>query len=150
MSEVALANNFLEPEAHIAARLVEAVEGLTPAVKVLTAAELKETRDQGQIVPALHVIYGGFRVVENRVDGKQSRLMHTWLVVAVVRNAKPAVQRFEAGQLAARAGAAVMGLRCPNTAGPLLLAPKTPPASYAGTTIFLPLAFEVETHFKAN
>ena len=78
------ANNFLAPEPHIVARLKEQL----PGVHVLTAADLAATKEESQLVPAVHVIWNGFRLLESRADGKASRLDHTWLVVSAVRNVR--------------------------------------------------------------
>lgn len=148
----ALPNDFLEPETHIVARLQQALAGLQPAVHVLTAAQLAHVKESAQHTPAVHVIWTGFRVLESRSDGRAARLEHTWLVVAAVRNVQSArsgaAARAEAGDLVARAGAALMGFRAPNTAGPLRLT-NSPPAGYSGGFMYLPLAFLIETAFKA-
>lgn len=143
------ANNFLAPEPHIVARLKEQL----PGVHVLTAADLAATKEESQPVPAVHVIWNGFRVLEARVDGRVSRLDHEWLVVSAVRNVRGlksgADARREAGELAARAGAAVMGFRPPNVAGPMRMAP-SPAAGYSPAGyLYLPLAFRVETVFQS-
>ncbi len=149
----ALPNNFLEPEGHIVARLKEALAGLQPAVHVLTAAELAGVKESAQHTPAVHVVWSGFRVLESRGDGKAARLDHTWLVVAAVRNVQGtrsgAAARAEAGDLAARAGAALMGFRPPNVAGPMRLT-SAPPAGFSGGFMYLPLAFLAESVFKAT
>jgi hypothetical protein len=148
-----LPNNFLEPEAHIVARLKTALADLQPAVHVLTAAELAGVKESAQHTPAVHVVWRGFRVAESRIDGKVARLDHTWLVVAALRNVQGtrsgAAARAEAGDLTARAGAALMGFRPPNAAGPMRLAP-APAAGYSGGFMYLPLAFNLETIFKAT
>ena len=57
--------------------------------------------------------------------------------------------RSEAGELAARAGAALMGFRPPNVAGPMRLSP-SPSAGHSAGFVYLPLAFVVETVFKSE
>ena len=120
-------NNFLEPEAHIVARLKEALTGVKPAVHVLTAADLAKVKEENQPTPAVHVVWNGFRVLEARGDGAQARLDHTWLIVSTVKNVRTLksgeAARSEAGELVAIAGAALMGFRPPNVAGPMRLAP---------------------------
>lgn len=143
-------NNFLEPEPHIVARLKAL---LPPGVHVLTAADLAATREESQPVPAVHVVWNGFRVLEAREDGRAARLDHEWLIVSAVRNVRGlksgADARQEAGELASRAGAAVMGYRPPNTAKPMRLAP-SPRAGYSPAGyLYLPLAFLVETVFQS-
>ena len=145
-------NNFLEPEAHIVARLKEALAGVKPAVHVLTAAYLAKVKEENQPTPAVHVVWNGFRVLQAREDGAAARLDHTWLVVAAVRNVRTLQSgqdaRAAAGELAARAGAALMGYRPPNVAGPMRLAPAPGSGISPAGFMYLPLAFLVETVFQ--
>ncbi len=147
------ANNFLAPEPHIVARLKDALAGLAPAVHVLTAAELALVAESGQPTPAVHVVWNGCKVLEARTDGAAARLDHSWLIVTAVRNAagarNGAAARRDAGELMARAGAALMGFRPPNVAGPMRLV-SAPAAGYSAGFQYLPLAFLVETVFKAS
>jgi len=144
-------NDFLAPEPAIVARLQEALADLRPKVHVLTAAQLATVREDTQPVPAVHVVWNGFRVLESRVDGAAARLDHTWLIVTAVRNVSQlksgAAARLDAGPIAARAGAALMGFRPPNVQGPLRLAP-APGAGGSNGFFYLPLAFQVETVFQ--
>lgn len=145
-------NDFLAPEPHIVARLQEALAEQRPAVHVLTGADLAAVVEAKQVVPAVHVLWRGFQVRESRMDGAVARLDHIWAVVAAVRNvrtlASGADARAQAGALAALAGAALMGWRPPNTAGPMRLA-NAPAAAYSAAGFFyLPLAFRVETVFQ--
>lgn len=147
-------NDFLAPEPHIVARLRTALASLLPAVHVLTGADLAAVIEAKQPVPAVHVLWRGFKVLEARSDGTAARLDHTWAVVAAVRNVRTlttgADARAEAGALAALAGAALMGWRPPNVAGPMRLA-NAPAAAHSPAGFFyLPLAFEVESVFQAT
>lgn len=141
-------NNFMLPEADIVARLKSLLPG---GVHVLTAKELADVKEDNQPVPAVHVIYNGFRVLENREDARVARLGHEWLIVCAVRNVSGlksgANARQEAGLLAAAAGAAVMGYRPPNVAGPLRLATSPGIANSPAGYLYLPLAFLVESMF---
>ena len=145
-------NNFLEPEAHIVARVKKALTGVKPAVHVLTAADLAKVKEENQPTPAVHVVWNGFRVLQAREDGAAARLDHTWLVVAAVRNVRTLQSgqdaRAAAGELAARPGAALMGYRPPNVAGPMRLAPAPGSGISAAGFMYLPLAFLVETVFQ--
>ena len=147
------ANDFLAVEPNIVARLQQALAGMSPAVQVLTGAELAGIKEAAQRTPAVHVIWGGFRLLETRTDGRQARLEHTWYVVAAVRNVANtkagAAARAEAGALAARAGAALMGFRPPGVAGPLRMGPSQS-AGYSAGFMYLPLAFQAETQFHAD
>lgn len=143
-------NDFLAIEPHLVARLQEALAGESPAIHVLTAAELADVAEAKQFTPAVHVVYGRFQVMEIRTDGAIAKLRHTWLIVTAVKTAadtrRGAVARAEASALMAKAGAALMGYRPPNTAGPLLLAAAPQPLYRAGFQ-YLPLAFTVESLF---
>ena len=147
------ANNFLAPEPFIVARLKEALADLRPQVHVLTANDLALVKEESQPTPAVHVIWNGFRVKESRADGRVATLDHTWLVVAAVKNVRTLktgeAARSEAGELAARAGAALMGFRPPNVAGPMRLSP-SPSAGHSAGFVYLPLAFLVESVFKSE
>jgi hypothetical protein len=145
-------NNFMAAEPHIVARLKEALAGLQPAVHVFTMADLADVKESAQLVPAVHVVWGGFRVLEASARGDRARLEHTWLCVAAVRNVAAArhgaAARQEAGELIARAGAALMGLTLPNTTKPLGLA-GAPQGGASNGFMYLPLAFKTESIFSA-
>lgn len=147
------ANNFLAPEPFIVARLKEALADLRPQVHVLTASDLALVKEESQPTPAVHVIWNGFRVKEARLDGRVASLDHTWLIVAAVKNVRTLktgeAARSEAGELMARAGAALMGFRPPNVAGPMRLSP-SPSAGHSAGFVYLPLAFLVESVFKTE
>lgn len=145
-------NDFMATEPAIVARLKTALAPLRPAVHVLTGADLATVVEAKQVVPAVHVLWRGFRVAEARSDGAAARLDHTWAVVAAVRNvrtlASGADARAEAGDLAARAGAALMGWWPPNAAGPMRLANAPAAVHSAAGFFYLPLAFTVQTVFQ--
>lgn len=143
-------NDFLAIEPHLVARLKEALAGASPAIHVLTAAELADVAEAKQFTPAVHVIYGRFEPLETRSDGAIAKLRHTWLIVTAVKSAADtrhgAAARADASALMAKAGAALMGFRPPNTAGPLLLT-RAPQPLYRAGFQYLPLAFTVESLF---
>ena len=153
MDALVATNDFLAAEPHIVARLKAALAGLKPAVHVLTVSELSAIKEDLQPVPAVHVVWNGFAVLESRLDGRQARLDHTWLIVTAVRNVRGlqsgAAARADAGPLMARAGAALMGFRPPGVAGPMRMV-SAPAAGQSPGFMYLPLAFKVETHFKAT
>ena len=68
------ANDFLAVEPHIVARLQQALAGMSPAVQVLTGAELAGIKEAAQRTPAVHVIWGGFRLLETRTDGSRRQV----------------------------------------------------------------------------
>lgn len=143
------ANNFQLLESRLVELVSEAVAGLLPAVHVLTSADLTGLDETRQKTPAVHVIYGGFRVVESR--HKIWRLQHTWLVVVAVKTAAKVRSgehaRQNAGVLFERVVNAVAGASLPGTTKPLDLI--TPPAArYAAGHQYIPAAFAAETLFK--
>ncbi|TXI17676.1 MAG: hypothetical protein E6Q67_12915 [Roseateles sp.] len=148
MATVIHRNNFLAPEPYIVARLKEALAGQAPAVHVLTVADLDGVKEAAQLVPAVHVLLGDFKPIETNTMGTRARVQCTWLVVAAVRNLADvrsgAAARMEAGELIARASAALMGFQLPNCATPMRLAP-APRAWPSKGYLYVPLAFTVET-----
>lgn len=150
---VQAANDFLALERDLVERLKLMLAGLSPAVHVLTAADLADVSEANQPVPAVHVIYRGFRVLESRLDGRAAKLDHTWLAVTATRNVagtrSGAAARRDASELMAKVGAALMGFRPPLASSALRLTPGPGPGYKAGYQ-YLPLAFLVETHFHAT
>lgn len=143
------ANDFMALETPLVELVNQAVAGMSPAVHVLTAADLGEVRESAQHTPAVHVIYGGYQVAE--AAGTQWRLLHRWYVVAAVRNVAQArsgqAARRGAGALAARVTAALAGSSLSGATKPLeLITP--PPARYSAGFSYIPSAFQVETIFR--
>jgi len=151
---VAPSNDFLALEPHLVARLKEQLADLRPAVHVLTAAQLAGVEEQKQLTPAVHVIHQGFRVLESRADGRAAQLEHTWLAVAAVKSSRDvrsgAAAREQAGQLAARAGAALMGFKVAGLLRDALRLTSAPSAQYHEGYLYLPLAFTAVTVFTAS
>lgn len=146
---VAESNNFLALEPHLVALVRTAVAGLSPAVHVLTAAELGDVKESAQRTPAVHVIYGGYSVAEDL--GTAWRLQHTWYAVVAVRNVgaqrSGAAARADAGPLVAQVAGALAGARLPGATRPLVLV-TPPPAGYAAGYQYIPSAFTAETIFR--
>ena len=146
---IAESNNFLAMELCLVELLKAAVDGLSPAVNVLTAADLGDVAESAQRTPAVHLIYGGYSVAE---DLRTSwRLEHTWYAVVAVRNVATqrtgAAARSEAGPLLTRVINALAGASVPGAAS--LLALVTPPkAGYAAGFQYVPTAFTVDTIFR--
>ena len=142
-------NDFMALEPHIVDLVQKAVEGIKPAVHVLTAADLADVKEQVQRTPAVHVIYGGYAVAEDQRT--VWRLRHKWYVVAAVRNVahqkSGKAARSGAGTLGAHVTRALAGEKLPGAATTLSLV-SPPPAKYAAGFQYIPSAFEVETIFK--
>lgn len=146
---VSESNDFMSLEPHLVDLLRSAVYGMSPAVHVLTAAELADVQEARQPTPAVHLVYGGYRIDQD--IGSAWRLVHTWYAVAVVRSAAQvrsgAVGRQNVGQLAAAVALALADARVPGAVGPLTLI--TPPsASYSAPYSYLPTAVQAVTHFR--
>ena len=141
-------NNFLALEPHLVERVKAAVAGMTPAVHVLTSADLADVKEQAQLTPAVHVIYAGYRVTE--AAGIKWRLVHKWLAVSAVRNVANTksgeAARRDAGLLATKVAMALAGASIPGATRALEMV-TPPPARYASGFQYLPSAFEAETVF---
>lgn len=146
---LAESNNWLALEPHLEALLQSAVAGASPAVHVLTAADLADVKESAQKTPAVHLIYGGYRVAEDL--GTAWRLAHTWYAVVVVRNVATQrtgkAARQNAGPLVAQVVGALVGAN-PTGAVRALTLLSPPPASYNAGHQYIPSAFEVETIFR--
>jgi len=140
-------DNLLALEPELMERLRTELAGLTPVVHVLSADDLAGVKEEQQLVPAVHVVYQNYRVVETRHDGKAARIAQTWLVVEVTRNVanlkSSDAARKQAGTLAARVTKALMGFKAASAAGPLKLT-NGPGAGFNKGFGYLPLAFEAE------
>lgn len=143
------ANDFLALQPALVDLVRQAVAGMSPAVHVLTAADLADVKEAAQHTPAVHVIYGGYSVAE--ALGVQWRLLHRWYVVAAVRNVSKArsgqAALLDAGALGARVTGALAGAALPGATRTLeLITP--PPAKYSAGFQYIPSAFQVETIFR--
>lgn len=146
---VAEANNWLGLEPHLVRLVQQAMLGMTPAVHVLTSADLADVKEGAQKTPAVHLIYGGYRVAEDL--GTAWRLVHKWYAVAVVRNVATQrsgqAARQTAGPLVATVVGALVGTSVPGASRPLTLV-SPPPASYRAGHQYIPSAVEAETIFR--
>lgn len=145
------ANDFMALEPRLVELLKAALAGLSPAVHVLTAADLGAVAEARQLTPAVHVIYGGYRIEQDL--GLAWRLQHTWYAVVVVKHAAQlktgSPGRQSAGQLAATVVQALAGAVVSGAAETLTLI--TPPApSYAAPYTYLPTAIHAVTHFRKS
>ena len=143
------ANNFMALEPRLKELLEAAVQGLTPAVHVLTPADMAGVSEEKQRTPAVHLVYAGYRIAERKVN--IARLVHTWYVIAVTKNVATVksgqAARADAGPLLALAVGALIGEQVAGASKPLELV--TPPKPYYSTGFqYLPAAFEAETVFR--
>lgn len=142
-------NNFMALEPHLVELARAAVAGMRPAVQVLTVSDLAGVAESAQHTPAIHIVYGGYRVAEDY--GLTVSLEHTWFAVAAVRNVAKArsgsAARQDAGSLLARVTEVFLGARVQGATKPLALI--TPPAaSYSAGFQYIPSAFLAETIFR--
>lgn len=143
------ANAFMALEPRLVELLKRALEGASPAVHVLTAAELADVQESKQLTPAVHVVYGGYRIAQD--IGSAWRLEHTWYAVTVVRNVAQirsgAPGRQEAGVIATAVALALADAQVDGAAERLTLI--TPPApSHSAPYTYLPTAIQAVTHFR--
>lgn len=142
------ANAFMALEPRLVALLKQALAGVSPAVHVLTAAELADVQESKQLTPAVHVVYGGYRIAED--IGTAWRLEHTWYAVTAVRNVAQvksgAAGRQDAGVIATAVALALADAKVAGAAEPLTLI--TPPGpSHSAPYTYLPTAVKAVTHF---
>ena len=140
------ANDWMAIEPRLVELVKKAVAGLSPAVHVLTAADLSVVRESAQRVPAIHVVYGSFQVEQDMTMAW--RLLHTWYVVAADRNVANVVSgqaaRLSAGALLAHVVSQLAGEDVLGATKPLALM-RAPPPQYSDGFQFIPSAFGVET-----
>lgn len=79
---------FLALEPVLVARLAATVTA--PSLKILAAAQLAGVAENAQPAPALHVVYDGFSV---RDDKGLIEIVERWLTVVAVRNVRPCSNR---------------------------------------------------------
>ena len=143
------ANNFMALEPRLVELVHSAVQGMSPAVHVLTSADLADVKESAQRTPAVHLIYGGYRIAEDL--GTAWRLAHKWYAVVVVRNVAGArsghAARQDAGPMVAQVVGALVGAQVPGATRALTLV-SPPPARYAGGFQYLPSAFLAKTVFR--
>jgi len=131
-------------------RLQAALAGVRPAVHVLTAADLADVAEERQLVPAVHVLFGGLSPKE--AVGPDTRVECTWQTVVAVRNVaaqrKGATQRADAGALLQAVYAALSGWKPAGHSKPLELAPAAP-GGHSNGFFYLPLAWRTELVWRA-
>ncbi|MDA8446381.1 phage tail terminator protein [Paracidovorax valerianellae] len=146
---VAEANDFMALEPRLVELVRQAVGGMSPAVHVLTSAEIADIKETAQRTPAVHVIYGGYRISDD--IGIAWELTHTWYVVAAVKNVSTVrsgeAARKGAGVLAAHVVGALAGAQVQGATKPLTLI-SPPPARYSAGFQYLPSAILATTVFR--
>ncbi|SIQ96453.1 hypothetical protein SAMN05421829_108164 [Aromatoleum tolulyticum] len=126
--------------------IIERLKATVPAARAVLAAEdLADVQERSQVAPALHVIYGGYRVLEATDTGRAATTEQTWIVVAVVKGAgqrgdAPAALRASAAALVSPVLSALMGWRPADRMRPLKLA-NGPRPVFSGGFAYFPLTF---------
>jgi len=121
--------------------LVERLKARLPdGVHVLTRADLAGVTEGSQPTPAVHVIYGGYRVAEN---GPMTLIEESWMTVVAVRNvrnvASGAGARDEVSTLLNDILDALDGQRLANGFRALRLASPSARPGYTGGYAYFPL-----------
>lgn len=128
-------------------------EKLPKDIAVLSASDLADVIESKQQVPAVHVVYQGYRVAENLNRGVASRVEQTWLCVIVVRNVRNTrsgkASRTDANVIADQVIPKLIGWGPEKATKRLKLATGPKGGTTNGFT-YMPLAFTVETVFKAE
>lgn len=143
-------DDFLCLQPVVLAQLEAALSKLTPRPHLFTPDDLDGVLENQQFTPAVHLVYGGYDKVVSNHDGKSAIVGQEWQCIVVTRNQKQlrtgTAARGEAGVLARKVCAALMGFRPTPGSTPLKLVP-TIKAGYSGGFQYLPLAFAAEVTF---
>jgi hypothetical protein len=149
---MALAWNFLEMEGSIIEQLTIASQQGPDrwARHIATRGELSSIVEEGQVVPAIYVVYDGFRPVES--TPQQAKLLQRWLVVVAVSNAaknrEASARNQEAGPYLASVFQALHGYLPTGAAEALMPAQPPRPHFSDGGFAYYPTAWVCETvHF---
>jgi len=133
---------------NIETALVDVLKAALPDVHILTADELSDIEEGRQPTPAVHVIYNGYRVIENRPDKKASRVSMNWMTVIAIRNLSDrsggSGARKDAVALSDKIAGKLLGHHVASSVGPLALTNAPAPAGNKGF-LYVPLAWSVET-----
>lgn len=131
--------------------LVSVLKTALPDMHVLTANDLKDVDEANQPTPAVHVIYNGYRVIQNGPNGTVARVVQNWLTVIAVKNLRDrkrgSAARTDAVALAGKIAGALMGEKLPEAAGPLILATAPAPGASDGF-LYVPIAWAAEVVLK--
>ena len=142
-------SDWMALEDALLAVLQSAVAGISPAVKVLGAAELSKVHESNAPSPAVHLIYAGYTPVEDA--GSALMLEHRWIVAVAVKNAATlatgAAQRAAVGKLQTQVIRAMLAAKLPNARSAVRLLAR-PAAHYEPGWRLEPHAFSVKTVFN--
>jgi len=124
------------------------VEMLPPEVRVFSAADLAGVLANSQVAPAVHVIFGGPRVLEVKHDRRSAKVMQIWYAVPVVRNVANQIDgkgaRVSASAVIDQTLEVLMGWKASDAFSELKLETPPPPRWIKGLG-YHPLAFSTNT-----
>lgn len=132
------------------ALIVERLQARMPTVRVLSGDDLAGIEESGQPVPAVHVVYDGFRVTQTNAQGKNAMTEQRWLAVVVVKHEGAAAKASAESKTRAAPHvdavlSALMGWRPnarPGTPGLALTTPPKPVRRHP--FYYFPLAFTAD------
>lgn len=142
-------SDWMALEGALLAVLQSAVAGISPAVKVLGAAELAKVNEASAPSPAVHLIYAGYTPVEDA--GSALMLEHRWIVAVAIKNAATlatgAAQRADVGRLQTQVIRAMLAAKLPHARSAVRLLAQ-PAARHQLGWRLEPHAFSVKTIFN--
>lgn len=144
-----IADDFMALEPLLVARLELALA--SDSVYVLTAPDLAYVAEEGQLAPAVHVVYGGHRMVQQQVSGRAVIIEQDWYTVVTVRNVQDhhgADARGDAGPLLSTVFAALAGWT-PAGSMDSLQAAASPMPGYTDGYGYFPLAWTYRALIRA-
>lgn len=126
---------------------------LGASAQVFTAPDLAGVAEAKQVTPAVHVVYGGYRVTQEQGEGLIVELEQDWYTVVVVRNVRDirsgAAAREDAGPLLARVFRGLTGHRL--APGWRRLRPTQPPrAGYSKGYGYYPLSWSLRLQLRGE
>lgn len=141
---------FMQLEQLLVARLRQCC----PAARhVLVADDLDDVTKMAQRTPALHVLYGGYRPLDEGGNGKTAVIEQTWLIVCATRNAQQregvTEKRARTADLVDQVLPALLGWRPLERGAPMHL-DAAPKPLYSDGCTYLPLAFTWKLNVQAN
>ncbi len=124
-----------------------------PAVHVFAAPDLAGVVERAQHVPAVHVLYQGYRIVDAATPAYIA-LAQDWVTVIAVRNARDnfagAPARADAGALASAVIAALNHWRPPLSGAKPLRITDTVPAGFNAGYFYLPIGWTAEFKLRSD
>ena len=146
--------DYLALEGLIIARIETAVSADLGLRRIAGAADLDGAKTEGQVTPAVYVLYGGERVPAERThQGAVQVIEQRWLAVLALKNRRDTrtgeAWRREAGPMLTRLNACLQGWRPDRDHGPLIKAAAPGPGFEAGFGYF-PLAYHSRIVLKGD